>query len=89
VTIPALLASTGYVVTGTFGWAASLWKKTWQNGGFYLILTAALVVGPGLAMLRVSPIQLMVAANALQAFLAPLPLILLLALGNSRRILGV
>jgi hypothetical protein len=40
-----LLASTSYTLSATFGWPASLWKKPWQNEGFYLILTGALVMG--------------------------------------------
>ena len=44
VAIPVLLASTSYAVAGTFGWPAGLSKKPWQNEGFYLILTGALVV---------------------------------------------
>jgi hypothetical protein len=59
VAIPVLLASSGYVLTGTFDWAASLWKKPWQNKGFYLILTVALLASLALALLRLNPIQLM------------------------------
>ncbi len=88
VAIPVLLASTAYVVTGAFGWAGSLWRKPWQNEGFYLTLSVALVVSLGLALLRVSPIQLMFGANILQAFLAPALLVLLLVIGNTRRIMG-
>jgi len=88
VAIPVLLASTAYVVTGAAGWAGSLWRKPWQNEGFYLSLSVALVVSLGLALLRVSPIQLMFGANILQAFLSPALLLILLVIGNSRRIMG-
>ncbi len=88
VAIPVLLASTGYVLTGSFNWAASLWKKPWQNEGFYLILTVALVASLALALLRFNPVQLMFWANILQSFLAPILIVLLLILGNNRSIMG-
>lgn len=87
VAIPILLASTSYAISDTFGWHASLWHKPWQNEGFYLILSAALVVSVVLAFLGFSPIQLMFYANVLQAVLAPALVIVLLLVGNSRRIM--
>jgi Mn2+/Fe2+ NRAMP family transporter len=87
VAIPVLLASTGYVVTGTFGWAGSLWQKPWQSKGFYLVLSLALIASLALAFLHINPIQLMFWANILQSFLAPILLILLLLLGNRRTIM--
>ena len=44
VAIPILLASTSYAVADTFGRHQSLWRKPWQNEGFYVILSVALVV---------------------------------------------
>jgi Mn2+/Fe2+ NRAMP family transporter len=87
VAIPILLASTSYAVTGTFGWAASLWSKPWQNEGFYLTLTAALAVSMLIALLGFSPIKLLFYANIMQAVLAPLLVILILLVGNNRAIM--
>lgn len=87
VAIPILLASTSYAVADTFGWHASLWHKPWQNEGFYLILSVALVVSIALAFLGFSPIQLMFYANVLQAVLAPALVIVLLLAGNSRGVM--
>src|SRR5205085_3862293 len=63
IAIPVLLASTSYAVAGTFGWPAGLSKKPWQNEGFYLILTAALVVSLVVALLGFNPIRLLFWAN--------------------------
>ncbi|HLJ80305.1 MAG TPA: divalent metal cation transporter, partial [Ktedonobacterales bacterium] len=87
VAIPVLLASTSYAVAGTIGWPASLWKKPWQNEGFYLILTVALVVSLVLALLRLDPIQLMFWANVLQGVLSPVLVVFLLLVGNNRTIM--
>jgi NRAMP (natural resistance-associated macrophage protein)-like metal ion transporter len=88
VAIPVLLASTSYAVAGTFSWSASLWKKPWQNEGFYLILTVALVLSVALALLRINPIQLMFGANVLQGILSPVIVVFLLLAGNNRRVMG-
>ena len=71
IAIPVLLASASYAVAGAVGWPHSLSKKPWQNEGFYLILTVALVVGLIIAALGFDPVQLMFWANVLQGVLAP------------------
>ncbi|MFL5694287.1 MAG: NRAMP family divalent metal transporter [Ktedonobacteraceae bacterium] len=87
IAIPVLLASTSYAVTGTFGWPAGLSKKPWQNEGFYLILTAALVVSLVVTLLRFNPIQLIFWANVLSGILAPVLVIYIFVIGNNRKIM--
>ncbi|MBV8693859.1 MAG: Nramp family divalent metal transporter [Ktedonobacteraceae bacterium] len=87
VAIPVLLASTSYSIAGTFGWPVGLSKKPWQNEGFYLILSAALVASLALAVLGIDPIQLLFWANVLNGLLAPILVIFLLLVGNSRKVM--
>jgi NRAMP (natural resistance-associated macrophage protein)-like metal ion transporter len=87
VAIPVLLASTSYAVAGTVGWPVGLSKKPWQNEGFYLILTIALLVSLALALLRLDPINLIFWANVLSGILAPVLIIYLLIVGNNRKIM--
>jgi Mn2+/Fe2+ NRAMP family transporter len=87
VAIPVLLASTSYGLSGAFGWNASFWKKSWQAGGFYLIMSGALGVSLLLALLCIDPIQLMFDATVLQGVLAPVLVVFLLLVGNNRRIM--
>jgi NRAMP (natural resistance-associated macrophage protein)-like metal ion transporter len=87
VAIPVLLASTSYAVAGTFGWPAGLSKKPWQSEGFYLILTCAIIVSSIIALLRFDPIQLMFWANVLNGVLAPVLVVYLLLIGNSRKVM--
>ncbi|HKV58435.1 MAG TPA: divalent metal cation transporter, partial [Ktedonobacteraceae bacterium] len=87
IAIPILLASTSYAVAGTFGWPGALSKKPWQNEGFYLILTVALVVSLALALLRFDPIQLIFWANVVAGILAPVMVALILLVGNNRKIM--
>ena len=87
VAIPVLLASTSYAVAGTFGWPAGLSNKPWQNEGFYLILTGALVVSIVIALLRLDPIKLIFWANVLSGVLAPILVIYIIVIGNNHKIM--
>lgn len=87
VAIPVLLASTSYAVAGTFGWPVGLSKKPWQNEGFYLILTVALLISLTLALFRFDPITLIFWANILSGILAPILIISLLIVGNNQKIM--
>ncbi|HEY3991963.1 MAG TPA: divalent metal cation transporter [Ktedonobacteraceae bacterium] len=87
VAIPVLLASTSYAISGTIGWPTGLSKRPWQNEGFYLIISAALVLSVVLALLRLNPIQLLFWANVLNGILAPVLVIYVLILGNNQRVM--
>lgn len=88
IAIPILLASTSYAISGTFGLPSSLSKKPWQNEGFYLILTIALIASLVIALFGFDPIQLMFWANVLQGVLAPILIVFIIVVGNSRKIMG-
>jgi NRAMP (natural resistance-associated macrophage protein)-like metal ion transporter len=88
VAIPVLLASTSYAVAGSFGWPSSLSKKPWQNEGFYLILTVALLASLVVAFLGFEPVMLMFLANVLAGLLAPVLLVFILFAGNNKKIMG-
>lgn len=88
IAIPVLLASTSYALSGTFSLPHGLSKKPWQSEGFYLILTVALVASLIIALLGFDPIQLMFWANIIQAFLAPILIVLIFIIGNNRQLMG-
>ncbi len=88
IAIPVLLASTSYAISGTFGLPSSLSKKPWQNEGFYLILTIALIASLAIALFGFDPIQLMFWANVLQGALSPILVVFIIVVGNSRKIMG-
>jgi Mn2+/Fe2+ NRAMP family transporter len=87
VAIPVLLASTAYAITGTIGWPAGLSKLPWENEGFYLILSGALLVSLVLALLHFNPIQLILWANVLNGLLAPVLIAFLFLIANNRAIM--
>ncbi|HEV2662960.1 MAG TPA: Nramp family divalent metal transporter [Ktedonobacteraceae bacterium] len=87
VALPVLLASTSYAVAGTVGWPGGLAKKPWQNEGFYLILSGALLVSLILAFVRIDPIHLLFWANVLNGVLSPILVFFLFLVGNSRKVM--
>ena len=87
VAIPVLLASTSYAVAGAVGWPGALARRPWQSEGFYLVLTAAAVVGVFVTLLGVNPIQLIFWSNIVTAIIAPLLVIAILLVGNHPKIM--
>ncbi len=87
VAIPVLLASTSYAVAGAIGWPSGLSKRPWQNEGFYLVLSASIAVGLGIALLGINPIKLIFWANVIAGVMAPLLVIAILLVGNNRTIM--
>ncbi len=88
VAIPVLLASSSYALAGTLKLPAGLSKKPWQNEGFYLILTVALLAGVGVALLGLDPVQLMFWANVLNGVLSPIIVVFLFLVSHNRKIMG-
>ncbi|HEX6554110.1 MAG TPA: divalent metal cation transporter [Ktedonobacteraceae bacterium] len=88
IAIPIMSASSAYAVADTFGWPAGLSDQPWQAEGFYIVLTASMLVGLAFALLRVDPIKLSFYANVFTGVLAPVMVIYLMAIGNSRKIMG-
>ncbi len=70
------------------GKPTDLSEQPWQAEGFYIVLTASLLVGMAFALLRVDPIKLIFYANVFTGVLAPVMVIYLMVIGNSRRIMG-
>ena len=88
IAIPIMAASSAYAVADTFGWHAGLSEQPWQAEGFYIVLSASLLVGLAFALLRIDPIKLSFYANVFTGVLAPIMVMYLMTIGNSRRIMG-
>lgn len=86
--VPVLAASTAYVVAETFGWRESLSDRINKAKGFYTVLTASILVGVGIAMSGVSPMQALLYSQVLNGILAPILIILILFMCNDKKIMG-
>ena len=82
--IPVLAGSAGYAVSESFRWRASLESKPEQAPKFYLIITAATVIGLGLNFLGMNPIRALYWSAVLNGIVAvPLMVILMFMSTNS------
>jgi len=88
VSIPVLAASGAYVASDVFDWKEGLGKKIAQAKGFYIVLIVALFLGSAINLLGFHPIKLVVYSQALNGFLMPFILIVLLKLGFDKKIVG-
>lgn len=86
--VPVLAASTAYAVAETFGWRESLSDKPDKAKGFYVVLTAALVAGVGIALSGVAPMKALLYSQVLNGMLGPILVALILLMCNNKEIMG-
>lgn len=86
--IPVLAGGVAYAVAETFGLPLGLSKTFKQALGFYLVLTASVVVGVFLNVLRTDPILMLYYAAAVNGILAAPLLIIIMRIANNKKILG-
>ena len=86
--IPVLAASTAYSVAGLFGWPQGLGHNVRSAPQFYLVLSAALVVGVQLAVSNVNPVKSLFYSQVLDGLVAPFLIVLVLILTCSKKVMG-
>ncbi|MBI4029174.1 MAG: Nramp family divalent metal transporter [Candidatus Blackburnbacteria bacterium] len=86
--VPVIAASTAYVVAETFGWKESLSDKVNKAKGFYTVLTASILVGIGIAISGIDPMQALLYSQVLTGILTPFLIALILFMCNDKKIMG-
>ncbi|MDQ2744690.1 MAG: divalent metal cation transporter [Chloroflexota bacterium] len=86
--VPALTGSIADATAAIFGWGQGLNQAPDRAKRFYGVLAAATVVGLGINFLGISPIKALVVSAALNGFLSPPLLILLMLVGNKKDAMG-
>lgn len=86
--VPVLAVSTAYAVAEVFGWRESLSDRPNKAKGFYLVITAAMVVGVGIAVSGVAPMKVLLYSQVLGGMLGPLLVTLILFMCNDKKIMG-
>ncbi|MGZ4053282.1 MAG: NRAMP family divalent metal transporter [Bacteroidia bacterium] len=86
--IPVLAGSQSYMLAETFGWEAGLDKKFPQAKAFYISIIISLLVGLSLNFLGISPIQALLYTAILYGLTAPVLIIIILHIGNNKKIMG-
>jgi NRAMP (natural resistance-associated macrophage protein)-like metal ion transporter len=86
--VPVLAGSTGYVVGEAFGWPVGLDRRPRRAPQFYTVIAASMLIGMGINFLGINPIAALVGSAALNGFLAPPLLVVILLIANNRAIMG-
>jgi len=83
--VPVMAACSAYALAEMLGWRGGLDRKVGQARGFYVLLTASLLVGAATPLLRISPVALMFWSQVVNGFLlAPLFIVLLMVANDPR-----
>jgi len=86
--IPVFASSLAYILAETFEWRQGLDKKFSQARGFYITLSASLLIGLGLDFIGLSPIKALLYTAILYGITAPVLIGVILHISNSPKIMG-
>ncbi|HET7224587.1 MAG TPA: divalent metal cation transporter [Candidatus Eisenbacteria bacterium] len=86
--VPILTGSAAYAVAEVFGWQHSLTAKPRQAGPFYAVIVASTGIGLLINFLGIKPFDALVWTAVLNGLLAPPLLVLIMRVGNNRRVMG-
>jgi NRAMP (natural resistance-associated macrophage protein)-like metal ion transporter len=86
--LPVLAGSASFAVAELFGWRAGLNLSPRRGRRFYLVLAGAIVGGMALDLFGVNPVRLLFLSAVVNGLLAPPLLVLVMLVGNNRRIMG-
>ncbi len=86
--VPILAGSASYAIAEAFGWKEGLYRKFTQAHGFYGVITVATLLGLLVNFTSVRPFQMLYYAAILNGICAPPLMILILMIGNNRKIMG-
>ena len=82
--VPVLAGSAAYAVGETRGWTCGLDNKPWEAVGFYAVIGAATLLGVGIDLLRIDPIQALFWSAVINGVIA-VPMMVVMMVVVSRR----
>jgi NRAMP (natural resistance-associated macrophage protein)-like metal ion transporter len=86
--IPVLAGSVSYMLAETFNFTKGLDKKFYEARRFYGVIIVSLVAGLFLQFIGISPVQALLYTAILYGLTAPVMIVLLLHIGNNKKIMG-
>lgn len=86
--VPILAGSASYAVAESFGWREGLYRKFRQAHGFYGVITIATIIGLMINFTSIKPFTLLYYTAVLNGLCAPPLMILILLIGNNKKIMG-
>ena len=86
--VPVLAGSAAYAISESFNWSEGLSKTFTQAKGFYLVIILATLTGILVNLSPINPMTMLYYAAILNGLLAPPLMILILLVGNNKKIMG-
>ncbi len=86
--VPVLAGSAAYAVAEAFGWREGLGKRFGQARGFYGVIALATLLGLGVSFAGIAPMTMLYWAAMLNGVLAPPLIVIILLIGNNKKIMG-
>lgn len=86
--VPVLAGSAAYAISEAFGWKEGLGKTFHQAKAFYIVIILSTLIGLLVNFTSIAPITLLYYAAILNGLLAPPLMILIILIGNNKKILG-
>ena len=86
--VPVLAGSASFAVAELYGWRAGLDLSPRRGRRFYLVLAGAIVGGMAMDLVGISPVRMLFLSAVTNGLLAPPLLVLVMLVGNNRRIMG-
>jgi len=86
--VPVLAGSASYALAETFNWKQGLYKKLKQAKYFYSTIILAMTIGLVMNFLKVDPIKALLYSAIINGLVAPLILIPILQISDSKKIMG-
>jgi NRAMP (natural resistance-associated macrophage protein)-like metal ion transporter len=86
--VPVLAGSASFAVAEIFNWRAGLDLKPRRARRFYLVLAGAILCGMVLDFFNSNPIRILFLSAVLNGLLAPPLMLLVMLVGNNRKIMG-
>ena len=85
--IPVLAGSAAYAISEAFGWQEGLDKRFTEAKPFYIVITLSIILGLIFSILPFNPIDLLYATAIVYGILAPLLILIILRVANTRKIM--
>ncbi len=86
--VPVLAGSAAYAFADTFKWPQGLGLKFKQAPAFYMVIVLATLLGAGMNLIGINPIRALYYSAILNGLAAPPLLIMIMIVGNNRKIMG-
>jgi NRAMP (natural resistance-associated macrophage protein)-like metal ion transporter len=86
--VPVLAGSASFAIAELYGWRAGLDLSPRRGRRFYLVLAGAIAAGMAIDLVGISPIRMLFLSAVINGLLAPPLLVLVMLVGNNRRIMG-